>query len=194
MNKPALRDTDAPYKRSMSSLDFEARWRAISKRGKIPARNEFSPRAFAPLLKHIVLLDFSTGRSPWSRIRVVGEGIRERVQSDITSHDYLEFLSPRFHDGAMRSVDLMVNHPCGLWQVMAAHYQRGFSQYLELTAFPFATDSGPAQLLALLAPIEGHVVPMPPGLSVMSVDSAISYEFLDLGVGVPEWPQGFDQE
>jgi hypothetical protein len=189
MTEVALRAMDAPRKRSASSTDFEARWRSMPKRGPIPVRSEFSPRAFAPLLKHIVLLDFSTGRSPWSRIRVVGEGIRERVQSDITSHDYLEFLSPRFHDDAMASVDLMVNHPCGLWQVMAAHYQRGFSQYLELTAFPFATDNGPAQLLMLLAPIEGRVVPMPPGLSVMSIDSAVAYEFLDIGSGTPVWPR-----
>lgn len=178
-----------PSTRSDLSRDFEARWRAIPKRGKVPTRAEFSPRAFAPMLRHIMLLDFSTADgAPWTRIRVVGDGIREQVQSDLTSHDYLEFLPRQFHDGAAASVELIFNHPCGLWQIMAAHYQRGFSQYLELTALPLVTEHGVGQLLGLLAPHRGHVVPMPPGLSVMSVDTAVTFEFLDVGAGRPAWP------
>jgi hypothetical protein len=174
--------------RSERSREFERRWRSIPKAATVPTRREFSPRLFAPMLRHIMLLDFSTDGPPWSRIRVVGDGIRESVQSDLTSHDYLEFLAPRFHPGAAASVDLIFRHPCGLWQVMAAHYQRGFSQYLELTAFPIATEVGGGQMLSFLAPLRGHVVPMPPGLSVMSIDTAVTFEFLDIGAGVPAWP------
>lgn len=188
MSKTILRSATMPCGRSEKSLDFEARWRAIPKKGIVPTRSEFSPRLFAPMLRYVMLLDFSTSGSPWSRIRVVGDGIREHVQSDLTSHDYLEFLPAKFHGDAAASVELIFNHPCGLWQVMAAHYQRGFSQYLEMTAFPLVSENGTGQMLSFLAPLRGHVAPMPPGLSVMSIDTAITFEFLDVGAGVPEWP------
>jgi len=174
--------------RSQDSRTFEERWLALPRRGRVPARRDFSLRPFAPMLRDMVLLDICAEGSPWSRIRLVGEGVRERVQSDITGRDYLEFLSPQFHGGAAESVRLMFDYPCGMWQVMAAHYQRGFSQYLELTAFPLATDDGNPQLLCLMQPYGGPVLPMLPGLSVMSVDTAVAFEFLDAGSGAPSWP------
>jgi hypothetical protein len=188
MTRIFLQPQDAPFRRSEDSLAFEERWRSLPKEGRVPARKDFSPRAFAPMLRNVMLLDISVDGSPWSRIRVVGEGVRERVQSDITGRDYLEFLPPQFHQRALESVQLMFNHPCGLWQVMASHYQRGFSQFHELTAFPLVTGDGGHQLLCLLRPYGGHVLPMPPGLSVMSVATAVTFEFLDTGSGVPPWP------
>jgi hypothetical protein len=82
----------------------------------------------------------------------------------------------------------MLDRPCGLWQIMAAHYRRGFSQYLEVTAFPVAVENGPPQLLCLLVPHGGALSARPPGASVMSVDTAAAFAFLDIGAGVPLWP------
>jgi PAS domain len=185
MPMPAAQPSVAAFRRSDASRTFEARWAATRLDALVPRRRELSLRPFAPLLRDMGLIEVHAGRT---RIRVVGEGIRARVQSDITSRDWLEFLPPRFHDGLLGSMKLIFAHPCGLWQVMAAHYRRGFSQYLEVTALPVAAEHGPQQLLCLVLPHGGALKAPPPGSSVMSVDTAAAFEFLDIGAGSPAWP------
>jgi hypothetical protein len=88
MPMPAAQPSVETFHRSESSRTFEARWVASRLGCLMPARRDLSLRPFAPLLRDMGLIEFPAGQMPRTRIRVIGEGIRARVQSDITSRDW----------------------------------------------------------------------------------------------------------
>lgn len=175
--------------RSEMSLAFETFWRAQPKAGLIPSRSEFRPERATRFLKNIILLkalDDSTGPL---MVRLLGSAIQFRIQRDIAGQDVLDYLSPVHRDGARESVRLVQSQPCGLWQVMALHYERGFSQKFELTAFPLRDpDGSPSMLLGLVVPLEEAVAALPVQGKAMLVDTASAFCWLDLGAGLPAWP------
>lgn len=83
----------------------------------------------------------------------------------------------------------MVTRPCGLWQTSAAHYQRGFAQYMEMTMFPLLSAAHePPFLLVLMQALGGLIAPVSSGALPFVYDTAAAFEFLDIGAGVPVWP------
>jgi hypothetical protein len=175
--------------RSELSLAFEAFWHAQPKAGLVPSRSEFRPERATRFLKNLILLKAPDENGGPLIIRLAGSAIQFRIQRDVTGHDVLEYLLPLHRDGARQSLSLLQLHPCGLWQVMAFHYERGFSQKFEMTAFPLRDAEGnPSLLLGLVIPIEEPVMAQPVQGKAMLIDTASAFCWLDIGAGLPDWP------
>ena len=162
-------------------------WCALPKQSMVPHRRDFNPARAASLLRHIMLIEMQLHAPPSFPVRIVGGAAVERIQRDLRGHDYLEFMLAEHHAGVVKSAKLMVDHPCGLWQVTPLHFARGFAQSFEVTAFPLLGEPWPFAL-ALLVPREEFVRPVSPGDRLMLAGTAEEFEFLDVGAGAPGWP------
>ncbi|MBV9903031.1 MAG: PAS domain-containing protein [Alphaproteobacteria bacterium] len=181
----------ARSQRSANSVAFEAFWRSLPRHGAAaPNRREFKPEKAARFLRNLVLVEGPRNADARLRIRLVGSAMQMRIQRDITGADYLDFLAPEHQDAAVQTGLVMLTRPCGLWQCMDVHYERGFAQRLELTAFPLLADAESLPLiLCFVEPTKGLVTPTPHQGRAMWADTAAQFEFIDTGAGLPAWPQ-----
>jgi hypothetical protein len=175
--------------RSDRSREFEIYWRGLPRDGLIPHRRDVKPARVASLLRDIVMLEARLGENPSLRIRLVGSSIQERIQNDITGRDYLDFRPAEYRADTLDAARRMISQPCGLWQVMAMHYERGFAQNFELTAFPLlGDDSDVALIFGLMNPAGGLVRARPSNGNPIVADAATTYEFIDIGADIPAQP------
>jgi hypothetical protein len=180
--------SDATIARSEESRQFEALWRSLRRSGLIPHRCDFRPAKARHLLRDLVLLEAPAAPHPCARIRISGEGFNEAAGQNMAGRDHLELLPAQYRAGAVATSEMMVNRPCGLWQVSPIHLARGYAIHLEMTAFPLrADDGGPPCLLAHVRPVQGFMAATLPTPNGLSIDTAVTFRFLDIGAGVPEW-------
>lgn len=184
-------ETDAlTERRTKDSIAFEAAWRALPRSGFVPDRGALSLRAFKTMLPDIALLDILPGSPVNSRVCVVGERIRERIPFPVVGQDYFHYVPAHMRAASARRLQTLVCHPCGLWQILGIHYQRGLFKSIELTAFPLWREDGPAQIMVLAVYSRGQACDIPPDVAMISLDRATATAFLDVGAGLPEWPAG----
>jgi hypothetical protein len=120
-------------------------------------------------------------------IRLVGSAIEQRIQHDIKGLNYFDLLDPERHADAAAASRVMLYQPCGVWQVVPFHYERGIAQNLETTVFPLLGDESP-YFLALGVPREEFVRPLPSGERAVLAGGPTEFAFLDIGAGLPDWP------
>jgi hypothetical protein len=175
--------------RSKGSLAFEEYWKSLRKEGApVPSRGDFQPAKAARFLHNIVLLEAPGDGQKSLKMRVVGHVYQSAVQYAVAGTDHLNILPPQFHEGALASVRLMVKQPCGLWQVMPV-YLNGVSRCIEFTAFPLAPgDDGIPLILGYLFPLEGLGLAPAALKQEVTVDTAVEFQFIDIGAGQPKWP------
>jgi hypothetical protein len=168
--------------RSDRSHEFEQFWRSLPKDGLIPHRRDMKPARAGALLRDIVLLEARLGENPSLRVRLVGSAVQERIQKNITGQDYLEFRASEYRAGTIDATRRMFRLPCGLWQVMAMHYERGFAQNFELTAFPLLSDDADVPfILGLMNPTGGLVKARTLNGTPIMADTATVFEYIDIG-------------
>jgi hypothetical protein len=189
---PALNQPETPRSspRSQESLKFEAFWRSLPADRCIPHQRDFRPERLGALLKFVALIEVNLAPPASFRFRLVGNAIREAVQQDIVGRDYLEFLPRELHAGATESGRLMVEHPCGLWQISPVHYRRGFAQHMEITAFPLRAEPAP-KLIGVMIPRDVLLEPQGAKDKPLIYETAATFEFIDIGAGSPGWPPVF---
>jgi hypothetical protein len=175
--------------RTKDSLAFEAAWRALPRRGAVPDRRDLLLHRFKKLLPDIGLLDIIPGTPARSRVCVVGERIRERIPFPIVGQDYFHFVPSHLRATAERRLQTVVTHPCGLWQILGIHYQRGLFKSLEITALPLWREDGPPQMMILAVYSHGQACDVPTDLAMISLDRASASSFLDVGAGLPDWSE-----
>jgi hypothetical protein len=173
--------------RSAASAEFEAFWRSLPRKDDfVPKRTAFRPERAPKFLRDLVVCDVSQGPHPSIQVRLTGTAFDERVQQSVRGQDYLQFMPQQYREGVMTSVRNIVERPCGLWQIMPVHYQRGFAQNLEVTVFPLAHETcDRCQLLILTREVNGLITPRPTGRFALSADTASTYQYIDVGAGVP---------
>lgn len=178
-------DSDLPSRgpaRSDRSREFESFWRSLPKDGLIPHRRDMKPTRAGTLLRDIVMLEARLGENPSLRVRLVGSAVQERIQRNLTGQDYLEFRAPEFRAGTIEATRRMLSQPCGLWQVMAMHYERGFAQNFELTAFPLLSDDADVPfILGLMNPVGGLVSARSLNGRPIMADTASVFEYIAIG-------------
>jgi hypothetical protein len=177
----------ATMTRTELSVAFEAFYRTLpTDDGLMPNRSVFRPERAAKFLKHIVLCEVATGGAGPLRMRLVGSEFQTRIQRDVKGQDYFDYLMPAYRTGAMESIREIVQRPCGLWQIMPVHYDRGFAQHIELTALPLGPGpDGASLLLVLTQPTQDLVLPVSTGDMAMATGTALTYRYINLGAGVP---------
>jgi hypothetical protein len=168
--------------RSTESLEFEAFWRSMRRSSLVPLRSDFHPGKAVKFLKDVVLLEAPACRSSAGRIRVSGERFNEIAGGNWVGRDDLDFFPPCYREGAAAARLLMIDKPCGLWQISPAHLAKGYAVNLEVTAFPLAPAGGDTHFLLC------QVLAMPGVASArlssgngMILDTASAFEFLDIG-------------
>jgi len=172
--------------RTPLSVEFETFWRALPRDGLVPGRAAFRPERAARFLRHILLCEALPDGHTAIRMRLVGSEFEARIGVNVKGQDYLQFLSESRHASAIEAVREIVKRPCGLWQVMPVNYERGYAQNVELTIFPLGPGpDGKDLLLALTQTLAGLIMPVPTGNKIMAVGTAIAYEYIDVGAGVP---------
>ncbi|MBL6937313.1 MAG: PAS domain-containing protein [Alphaproteobacteria bacterium] len=173
--------------RTEMSRAFEAFYRTLPTQGAcIPNRSAFRPERAARFLKHIVLCEAVTDGAGALRMRLVGSEFQTRLQRDVKGQDYFDYLMPAYRDSALQSIREIVQRPCGLWQIMPVHYERGFAQHIELTVLPLGPGpDGMHLLLVLTQPMRDLVLPESTGNKAMAAGTALTYRYLDLGAGAP---------
>jgi hypothetical protein len=175
--------------RTPDSLAFEAAWRLLPKSGTVPDRRDLSLHGFKKFLPDMALLDILPGTPVRSRVCVVGERIRERVPFPVVGADYFHYVPAHMRATAEKRLKTIVDHPCGLWQVLGIHYQRGLFKSLELTALPLWHQDSAPQIMVLAVYSRGQVCDVPADLAMISLDRATASVFLDLGAGLPAWSE-----
>src|SRR5215469_723525 len=105
--------------RSPASLAFEDFWRSLRRDGALmPARSDFNPAQAAPFFHNIILLEAPGDGRNSLKVRVAGQRYQGSVPFTVAGTDHLETLPARYHAAAIVSARLMVEKPCGLWQIM----------------------------------------------------------------------------
>jgi hypothetical protein len=171
----------ADFVRSQRSLDFEEMWRGLPRAGVLPDRLAFQPRVAKKFLSQIIVMQAPSGDDPTLRIRLVGDAIRQQIADDIVGSDYLEFMDPERRPGGLEIVRAMFKRPCGIWSVAPVHYERGFSQYWEVTAFPLLGDGrNPPVVLGLVKPSQILFEIRRRGSRAIRVDVATQFQFIEV--------------
>jgi hypothetical protein len=182
---------DSPYPRatflrSQESQAFEDFWRTLRGDKLVPARADFQPTKARRFLGDIVLMEAPSEQRPVYRIRVTGQRFDNLVGVNLTGRNNLDFMPEKYHAGSVAAGRLVVEMPCGMWQISPAHLVRGYATNLEITAFPLAADeSGQAYILMQVLPAGGLnsvSLPIDQGLGI---DTAVTHQYIDIGAGTP---------
>lgn len=175
--------------RSLASLAFEKFWISLRRDGALlPARSDFNPADATGFLYNIILLEAPGEGRNSLKVRVAGQRYQNSVPFTVAGRDHLETLPAKYHAGAIASARLIVEKPCGLWQVMPVCNQNHTLVH-EFTAFPLAPGSdGIPLILGFILPLEELELASPPLDQVFSVGTAAEFCFIDVGAGQPEWP------
>jgi hypothetical protein len=174
--------------RSSESHAFEAFWHSLRGQHLVPRRSDFHPGKAKRFISDLVLVEALNRHGTPLRIRVTGGRFDDLIGSDLTGCNPTDFLPRAYRAGATESARLVFEAPCGLWQISPAHLVRGWATHLEITMLPLAPDrDGPAFLLChvrSLGDLMRATLPTPNGLGL---DTAATFQFLDVGAGVPAW-------
>jgi len=177
-----------PFKkqRSQGSREFEAWWRGLPRTGLIPEWRAFIPARAIRFLPKLILVEAPNPTHPRLYFRLAGEMLNENVQQNLAGTNWLDFLPPEQHTEALASARLICGHPCGIWQLNPVHYEGEYSQDVEATIFPLGpTADGIPLMLGSLEYLKGaeHKAAAPG--KGMSAETSSTYEFIDIGAGVP---------
>jgi hypothetical protein len=153
-------------------------WLGLPRDGALPRRRAFQPRLAKAFLRNIILAQAPSLGDPTIRIRVAGDAIRQHVQENIVGMNFLDFIVEEVRKtNALDIVREMFERPCGQWWVSPVHYERGFSHYWEITAFPLAAcEHGPAMVLALVRLFDSLLDPRGNRRVAVRVDTAVQFE------------------
>jgi hypothetical protein len=186
-----MADSGNPYTpsfvRSSESHEFEAFWRSIRGGALVPSRTDFHPSKARRFLRDIVLMEAPSAVCPTLRIRLTGQRFDETIGFDIAGRDHLEFMPQEFHAGVLATARAMVAKPCGLWQITPAHLVRGYALNLEITGFPLlGTEQDRAFIITHVRATGGVMSATMPVRNGLSLDTAVAYQLIDIGAGVPK--------
>jgi hypothetical protein len=174
------------FNRTDESRAFEEFWRSLRGANLIPSRADFQPAKARRFLGDIVLMEAPSAQCPSLRIRVTGQRFDNLIGANLTGQDNLDFMPPEYRAGAIATARKMIEQPCGLWQISAAHLVFGYATNLEITAFPLSADKdGKSYLLTYVLSAGGlGPVSMPTDHGI-GINTAATYRYLDIGAGEP---------
>ncbi|HTT99750.1 MAG TPA: PAS domain-containing protein [Rhizomicrobium sp.] len=185
---PAEPNGQRTFTRSPESRAFEAFWRSLRNETLVPAREDFHPGKARNLISDLVLVEARDSSAVSQRIRVTGGRFDELIGYDIRGCNPADFLPRAYRAGVIESTRLMFEMPCGVWQITPAHLVHGYATHLEMTMLPLGPDKAGSHFLLVHVRSVGDLMraylPTPNGLGL---DTSTTFEFLDVGAGVPEW-------
>jgi hypothetical protein len=183
---PDSSEDGASFTRSSGSLAFEHMWRSLPRQGPLPERRAFQPRVAKSFLRHLLLAQAPSTDDPTLRVRLVGDEIRAHILGNIVGQDFLDFVpEPERKAGILEFARAMLTQPCGAWWVAPVHYERGFSRFWEMTAFPLASSkSERAAILVHVWPLDQTSDARSTGQGAIRMDVAAQVNLIAIEPGV----------
>ncbi|MDZ4739185.1 MAG: hypothetical protein SGJ03_04695 [Alphaproteobacteria bacterium] len=161
-------------KRTCESERFEAVLRSGSIPGSIPQLADIDWAMIGDLLPWIVVVDPD---ATYGTLRFVSAGVRlaAALGCEPIGLDYLEFVDPAIKGEAFDSTFLMLNRPCGLWQISPALTRDGGRVRLEYTGYPvFDHDIGRGLIVGYVQQKGSLVSP------IVSVQKSTEWNWLEM--------------
>jgi hypothetical protein len=160
-------------------------WRILPRTGLMPERDAFKPERAKAFLRYLILFSMPEPGSTELKIRLVGSGLHQQIGRDVTGEDYVKFMGEERRRGTLIALDHLFRQPCGIWQVVPVHYERGFSHFWEMTALPLQGNENNRPTVLCYVRVEGLAPGTVTGNHAMNVGLAEAFSYIDIGAGVP---------
>ena len=167
--------TETRTLRTAQSLRFEQAVRAAAP-GVMPRLADIDYSIIRDLVPWIAIVDpdRATLRLRFTR---AGAGIATLVGREAIGVDYLELVDDAIKGDAFDSCFLMLNRPCGLWQITPALLADGSTVSVEYTGFPvFDEQRARGQIIFLITHSIADVGKMP---KIKAVQHATEWHWLE---------------
>lgn len=165
--------------RSAQSHKFEQAVRA-SVPGVMPRLADIDYSNIRDLVPWIAIVDPDRA-SLKLRFTRAGAGIATLVGREAIGTDYLELVDDAIKGDAFDSCFLMLNRPCGLWQITPALFADGSTVTVEYTGFPvFDEQRGRGQIIFLIVHTIADLGKVP---KIQAVQHATDWQWLEMRVG-----------
>jgi hypothetical protein len=170
--------TTARAKRSAQSLRFEQTVRSAVP-GVIPRLADIDYSSVRDLVPWIAIVD--PDRSAYKlKFTRAGAGIVKLVGREAVGSDYLDLVDPAIRGDAFDACFLMLERPCGLWQVTPVAMADGTQVSVEYTGFPvFDEQRARGQIIFLIVHSFADVGKAP---RVGAVQHASEWQWLEMRV------------
>ena len=122
-------------KRSAESLRFEEAVRAVAVPGGLPRLVDIDLAQIHDLIPWIAIVDPDKEMRTLKFVRA-GAGIEQFLGRSAAGFDYLQLVDPAIHGDAFDSAFVMLERPCGLWQMTPSVTAEGQQIMLAYTGFP----------------------------------------------------------
>ncbi len=169
--------------RSAKSYAFETLWRAARPDRQLPESSAFLSTHVSSLISNIMIIERSTRLRGF--VRTAGSEILALAGPDIVGCDYIALMPEAFRKEAWWSLGAMVSRPCGLWELMPVHFGPDSASVIEITGLP-VIESETGQVLVASYMEQCATTKAMSAQNSLKAETAITYEFIDLGVGIPD--------
>jgi hypothetical protein len=163
-------------KRSAHSLRFEQAMRSAVP-GVISRLSDIDYSQIRDLVPWIAIVD--PDRAGYTlKFTRAGAGIVKLVGREAVGTDYLDFVDPSIKGDAFDSCFLMLERPCGLWQMTPVSMADGTHALAEYTGFPvFDEQRGRGQIIFLIVHTFADVGKLP---RVGAVQHSTVWQWLEI--------------
>ena len=168
--------------RSAKSIAYEALWRSMRPVGSLPLREAFLSPSVGPIQSSVLVIERKPGRR--GIVHAAGSKIIEQTGQDIVGSNYIELMPEAKRKEAWWTLGAMISRPCGLWELMPVYIGSSVASIVEITGLPVIDDeTGKVFVASYLLPCAMTKEAL--RKSGVSTDAAITYEYLNLGAGIP---------
>ena len=169
--------------RSAKSIAYEALWRSMRPSGSLPHREAFLSADASLVHLNVLVVERLSGTR--GIVRAAGSEIVALVGPNIVGSNYIEMMPEAKRKEAWWTLGAMVSRPCGLWELIPVYIGPKIASVLEITALPVIDEeTGHVFVASYLLPCA--TTKETSRKNGVSTDAAVTYEFLDLGAGIPD--------
>ncbi len=169
--------------KSETNLRFLSYWDDLRGDRLMPARSELDPASIKPILPFLAIGEF---RTPSELIvRLAGTALRDMLGVELTGRNLLDISAPEDRRERGWRFWQTATHPCGSFYRMPLTFAHGASGWHEGLSLPIKADraDGPPMLVGIFGPMAGsHWLN---ASQVAPIDLAPSFEFFEIGAGLP---------
>lgn len=179
--------------RSEASRLFEEKWRAVMPAVGLPTSRDIESADFGDLAPYILMGKFTRPTGPkgeGARMDVdhAGQGIRARLNVDVTGFEYFRRLLPDEKTLIVGVFESLFDHACGRWRVMFYRFDTGMKISVDTTLFPYiCAETGAEYAAALIVPAVDAAKSKTAARRgrAYAAEAGPDAEWIDLGSGIP---------
>lgn len=167
-----------------TARDLLTAWSALPRRDGVPDRADFDPMVIRQILPVVSLIE-RIDANDW-RMRLAGTEIERRWGRALTGLSYTDIMAPAAAMSTLCEFEAICRQPCGSWSMRHLELSSGRRIDVETMRLPMrAADGSVSLILSCSGELTGRFLHETD--QCREVLTVIEQEFLDIGVGIPEW-------